>query len=199
MASPATYARDLAATLAWARQVAADPRTLYLDTETTGLDERAEIVDIAIVDGAGRVLLNTLVRPVEPIPPDATRIHGITNQMVARARTWDQVAPLVNRLIAGASRVVVYNADFDTRIMRQCNARYRLPDQPAAWECAMLHYATYAGVIHQRYGGYRWHKLGDAAARFGHTGVLQHRALADTLLCRRVVLGMACEGLGTGD
>jgi len=194
MAFAATHARDLTATIAWARQVAVDPRTIFLDTETTGLDERAEIVEIAIVDCNGRVLLDTLVKPVEPIPADATRIHGISNRMVATAPGWDRIAPQVNRLLARAGRVVIYNADFDTRIMRQCNARYRLPDPQADWHCAMRHYAAYAGIIHQRYGGYRWHKLGDAAARFGHTGQLQHRALSDTLLCRLVVLGMAGMG-----
>ena len=42
---------------------------LYLDTETTGLGRSAEIVDICIVDDAGQVLVDTLVRPRFPIPP----------------------------------------------------------------------------------------------------------------------------------
>jgi uncharacterized protein YprB with RNaseH-like and TPR domain len=35
---------------------------LFLDTETTGLDEHAEIVELAVVDGQGEALNNTLVR-----------------------------------------------------------------------------------------------------------------------------------------
>ncbi|MCW3664158.1 3'-5' exonuclease, partial [Burkholderia cenocepacia] len=58
---------------------------ILLDTETTGLDESAEIVEIAVIDDAGNVLLNTLVKPKHPIPNSATAIHGITNAMVATA------------------------------------------------------------------------------------------------------------------
>lgn len=177
----------------WARRIAADPRTLYLDTETTGLGSSAEIVDVAIVDSAGRVLLDTLVKPNRRIPADATGIHGITNSMVTAAPSWPEVAPRLGHLLAHASSVVIYNADFDARIMDQCNAFSRLPGYRANWQCAMQQYAAYAGQRHQRYGGYRWHKLTDAAAAFGHREAVQHRALADTRLCRAVVLGMASQ------
>lgn len=39
---------------------------LILDTETTGLEEHAEIVEIAVIDYTGAVLLETLVRPDGP-------------------------------------------------------------------------------------------------------------------------------------
>jgi DNA polymerase-3 subunit epsilon len=39
-------------------------RTVFLDLETTGLDPRTdEILEIGILDDAGRVLLDSLVRP----------------------------------------------------------------------------------------------------------------------------------------
>ena len=59
-----------------------------LDTETTGLYDDAEIVEISIIDENGGVLLDTLVKPLKPIPAEATAIHGITNEMVATAPTW---------------------------------------------------------------------------------------------------------------
>ena len=183
--------RDLADTISWARRTSADPNVLYLDTETTGLDSGAEIVDIAVIDSSGQVLLETLVRPDRPIPPDATRIHGITNAMVAGAARWPEIAPQVGRLLSRASSVVIYNAEFDARIMDQCNARCRLPRYRASWHCAMKQYACFAGRRHDRYGGYRWHKLTDAAATFGYRDTIQHRALADARLCRAVVYGMA--------
>ncbi|MBP1702194.1 MAG: putative exonuclease [Chloroflexi bacterium] len=51
-----------------------DSQPLFLDTETTGLNELAEIVEISIVDYNGITLLDTLVRPRRSIPPDAIRI-----------------------------------------------------------------------------------------------------------------------------
>jgi DNA polymerase-3 subunit epsilon len=57
----------------------ADP--LFLDTETTGLDDQAGICELSFVDIAGRVLMDTLVRPHQPIPHEASVIHGITDAM----------------------------------------------------------------------------------------------------------------------
>ena len=180
-----------AESVAWARRTISDSKVLYLDTETTGLGPEAEIVDIAVVNSYGRVLLDTLVRPDGPIPAESTGIHGITDAMVATAPQWDQIAAQLQLMFAEASSVVIYNADFDTRIMEQCNARHRLGPYRADWQCAMQRYASFAGERHARYGGYRWHKLTDAAARFGYHELVEHRALADTRLCRAVVNGMA--------
>jgi DNA polymerase-3 subunit epsilon len=58
---------------------------VYLDTETTGLEKSDEIIEISIIDAAGQVLLNSLVRPSKPIPMNATAIHGISNDQVQKA------------------------------------------------------------------------------------------------------------------
>ena len=70
---------------------------LVLDTETTGIHQ-AEIVQIAVVDSADNVLLDTLVKPVSRIPYDATRIHGITDSMVAEAPGWGEITEQVEAL-----------------------------------------------------------------------------------------------------
>ena len=41
---------------------------VVFDTETTGLDGGAEIVETSCVNRRGEVLLDTLVRPAGPIP-----------------------------------------------------------------------------------------------------------------------------------
>ena len=48
------------------RWLAAHP--LFLDTETTGLDERDEVVELAVINVRGEVLVGTLIKPVNPIP-----------------------------------------------------------------------------------------------------------------------------------
>lgn len=70
-------------------------RTVFLDTETTGLQGRYaggkdEIVEVAILDNRGRPLINQLVRPSRQSPwPEAQRIHGISPAVVANAPTLD--------------------------------------------------------------------------------------------------------------
>ncbi|HHQ4784521.1 TPA: hypothetical protein ACSPZU_004090, partial [Aeromonas veronii] len=41
-----------------------------LDTETTGLDDQAEIVEISIIDQLGKVVFDSLVKPQKPIPAE---------------------------------------------------------------------------------------------------------------------------------
>ncbi|MCO5177634.1 MAG: 3'-5' exonuclease [Thermomicrobiales bacterium] len=180
-----------AAATAWATAIAARNDVVFLDTETTGLDGRAEIIEIAVTDMAGQPLLDTLVCPDNPIPNDATRIHGITNRMVVAAPKWPQVYAQLTPLIAGRT-VIVYNADFDRRLVQQMNQRFRLHMSNDDWQCAMKQYSQFAGVWHERYGGYRWHKLDAAAEAFGLSAG-GHRALGDALACRAVVCGMAAS------
>lgn len=173
----------------WAASMVADPGVRYLDTETTGLGDDAEIVEIAILDGSGAILLDTLIRPNRRIPADATALHSITNAMVRDAPGWPEIYFEAVRLLAGHP-CVIYNAEFDRRILDQVNREHGLEPMRAAWQCAMKQYAVYAGVRHPRYGGYRWHKLEQAAANF-NIPLKAHRARADAEACRALVRAMA--------
>jgi DNA polymerase-3 subunit epsilon len=171
---------------------------LFLDTETTGLDDAAEIVDIAIIDSAGQPLINTLVRPRLPIPPGAQAVHGISNEMVRQAPAFGELWPEVRRLLSGRL-VIIYNADYDTRMIRQS-----LGNLPLQWDtltngapeydCAMLAYAAHYGDWNDYRGSYRWQKLGDAArqCRIPLPADL-HRAAADAELARLIVKHMAAQ------
>ncbi len=173
----------------WARSVAADWESIFLDTETTGLDGTAEVVDIAVVSSDGRVLLDTLVRPRHRIPAAATRIHGIHDEHVVSAPTWPEVVDELVAVLHGR-RVVVYNAAFDRRMVNQCCAHHGLPLVAADWSCAMMAYAAFHGEWNARRSGHRWHKLELAVGRFGGQPG-GHRALGDAMACRTVVMGMA--------
>lgn len=181
--------RSRAAAIAWANEVTSRSDVVYLDTETTGIDGRAEIVEIAVIDCDGNPLLDTLVRPDGLIPREVIRIHGIDNTMVEDAPRWTEVYPALLDLLRERP-VIVYNADFDHRLVNQMNRRCGYPPRSDRWHCAMRQYAAFATEWHARYGNYRWHKLDVALTRFGHTGANNHRAHGDALACRLVVEGM---------
>lgn len=188
-----THAARARAT-AWARRITSDPRAVFLDTETSGLGPDAEIVDLAIVRIDGAVLLDTLVRPTNPIPAAATAVHGITDAMVADAEPWPAV---YGRLCEALSdTIVIYNRDYDLAVINACCAAHDLPTFASGdrWQCALLAYADWAGEPGRYPGSYRWHKLGEAAARFGFEPGT-HRALADAEACRRVVVAMSQEAV----
>ena len=175
--------------ITWAMGVVADPRVIYLDTETTGFGPRAEIVDIAVVNCAGEVVLESLVQPTRRIPADATAIHGITNADVKDAPAWCDLYEDLLRVLAGR-RVIVYNVIFDRQMVNQACDRYALAAPAADWECAMRKYAGFYGNWDSGKRWYRFQKLERAVLAFGAEPG-GHRAAADAIACRAVVLGMA--------
>lgn len=156
--------------------------TLYLDTETTGLSPRdgAEIVEVAIIDDAGKAIVDSLVRPKRPIPADATRIHGIGDAMVSKAPLLEELWPEIERAVTG-QQVVIYNAAFDRAFFPK-----RL-GQAAQISCAMLAFAKAYGEWNPMRGEYKWQTLATAAAHVGHRFEgSAHRARADAVACRAV-------------
>lgn len=59
----------------WARDLLSRKDWLILDTETTGLGSNAEAVQIGIISPAGHTLLDVLLHPRQPIPPDGSVEH----------------------------------------------------------------------------------------------------------------------------
>lgn len=151
----------------WARSLLACPDCAILDTETTGLSREDEIVQVAVLSADGRVLLDTLVRPTRSIPPDATAIHGITDRDVAGAPIFPEIYDQLRALLE-ANRIVIYNAEFDLRLLNQTLLKYGLPKwtfPPDRVDCAMLRYSAWIGEIWGD-GSYKWQKLvgGDHSA-----------------------------------
>jgi DNA polymerase-3 subunit epsilon len=179
---------DRQSAIAWAQVVMSDPQVVFLDTETTGLDGNSEVIEIAIVDRAGNVLVDSLVKPAEVIPAVATAIHGISDLDVASAPTWDDLYPRVASICCDR-RVVVYNAEFDFRIVRQSCQRAGLTPVDSRFHCAMQSFALFHSAPAHR-GRTRYLPLNFAAKSFMLT-IPEHRALGDALACLGVVRGMA--------
>ncbi len=157
-------------------------KTAYLDTETTGLHPNRgdRVVEVAVIDDDGRALIDELVDPGRSVPAQVTAIHGITDAMVHGAPTLAQLMPRI-RKACRHRRVVIYNADFDTRFLPE------VEEQAAQVACCMLRFARCYGEWNAYRGGYRWQRLAVAAQHVGHVWQGDaHRALADTLACRTV-------------
>ncbi len=132
--------------VAWARWALVTRNVVVLDTETTGLDAQAEVLEIALLSTQGEVLFDSLIRPQGPIPAAATAVHQLDAATVAHAPTFRELYPRLAALLRKRF-VVVYNAAFDSRILDQTCARYGLLAlRPAASHCAMLEYAKFTGV-----------------------------------------------------
>jgi len=91
-----------------------------IDFETTGFDpEHDRVVEVGVVcfhRGEHMGTHNWLVNPGRLITEDSTKVHGITDEMVAREPKFNEIAPEVIRVLEG-HLPVAYNADFDKGFM----------------------------------------------------------------------------------
>jgi DNA polymerase-3 subunit epsilon len=116
--------RDRVRAVKWAREQLSQNDWVILDTETTGLYD-AEIVEIAIINNLGAMLLDTLVKPSIPIPAEVAEIHGISDEKVADDPTFPEVYPTDAAL--KEKRVLIYNSAFDIKILNYCCRLHNLP------------------------------------------------------------------------
>lgn len=177
-----------------------EENAIIIDTETTGLDSDAEIVEIAICDARGLLEFSALVKPTKPIPPEASNVHGITDEAVALARPWPQVQNIINAICFGRT-VLAYNAGFDQRMVKQsmllCEPKIEF--EPYFWGCIMEAYKAFstdgANTRIKKDGTpYKYRqtpKLIDVAKEIGYVVDEAHRAMADAKAARAVLLHMA--------
>lgn len=167
------------------------------DTETTGLSPSSEgLVELAAVrfdllTGA-KEYFQTFVNPRKPIPPQVSRIHGITDDMVFTAPTIDQVLPSFFRFIEGAVPVA-HNAPFDIGFISLHAMRSGLtaPDMPILDSCMFSRRIFLEQPSH---------RLGALAEAFGIPTGTAHRALDDAKTCMevfRLAVGKSC-GVNAG-
>ncbi len=155
-----------------------------IDLETTGLDPRRDAVvalaAIPFVGGSPQPGFVTLVNPQRPIPPDSTRIHGITDEMVADAPPFDAVLPTVDERLAG--RILVgHGLAFDLEVLRRArgaNGRRRI--QNAALDTMRL-----CGALHP---GWSDLALERVAPELGVSLVGRHTAEGDALIAGQLML-----------
>jgi len=163
---------------------------VVLDTETTGLEKPAEICEIAIVDHTGAILMSTHVKPTLPIPPAATAIHGITDDMVSGSPQWPVVRDDVLRIIKHKD-VIVYTATYDRKLMHWSDEQWHGAHidykTEAEWHDVMEAYAEYYGEINKYYGSYRWQSLINAMIQQGLEVSLAHSALGDCQMTLRLL------------
>jgi len=171
---------------------------VVIDLETTSLDtEEARIIQVAVIDHEGTVLLDTLVNPGVPIPDEIAALIGITDDRVKNAPPFAEVAGKLFALLRGKT-VVAYNAKFDRAVFEaEWN---RCVSSPAGelpslgWQCAMKTYSRYYGVWNAYRDDFNWFKLATACANESITiDAPLHSALGDAQRALALIHKMAAH------
>lgn len=148
---------------------------VWIDTETTGPEpgqDRAVQIGIVRFDGGAETgLFQSNVNPGRPIPEAATKIHGLTDDMVAGAPTIEDVfrIPAVQQLVSGA-QPGGYNGAFD---------RHFVVPFGDDWTWPWFDGLTLVRSVDRFARGKGRHKLGAACHRHGVPIGKMHDALDD--------------------
>lgn len=144
----------------WANEVLRKHKKfVILDTETTGLGNRDEIIELALLSPNGDVLYNERFMPSCSIGKEATKIHGITKKDLKDCSTITEAGSLIKKAI-GKRQIIAYNAKFDARLYAQSVKNINNGYAPVGeWFCAMDIYAQFVGEINPQTGTYKWQKL----------------------------------------
>lgn len=160
-----------------------------IDIETTGLDPRrddvVEIAAVPFINARSQQAYVTRVNPGRPIPPDSSRIHGITDDMVANAPGISEALVKLEE-VCRDKLLVGHGIDFDLSVLSRIRQSYRL--QPVT--NAALDIMRLAAALHPA-----WQRFGfdDVASRVG-IGVLgRHTAEGDAVGAGEVLLALIPE------
>ena len=155
---------------------------VVFDFETTGLSPWGgdEIVEIGAMKVFGNEIdetniFHTLVNPGRIITPDATRVNGITNEMVADAPMLDEAFPKFMEFI-GDAYLVAQNAKFDMNFMVKYLHKYGLKRQLEVHDTIAFSRRCYPGEYH--------HNLDIICRRLGLSCAPEerHRSIGDVKL-----------------
>jgi DNA polymerase-3 subunit epsilon len=109
-------------------------REIVLDTETTGLDpSKNRIVEIGAIELMNHVPtgrhFHKYINPEMDIPAEATNVHGITNERVAKEPVFAEIAAEFIEF-AGDAKFVIHNAEFDMGFLNAEFARLGFEKMP---------------------------------------------------------------------
>ncbi len=159
------------------------PMYAIVDVETTGGSAQYErIIEVAVVLHDGRRVVETfssLLYPERSIPWHITQITGITDEMVARAPRFFEIARRIVEMTQGAV-FVAHNAAFDYGFLRQEFARLGY-----AYTCRQR--LCTVRLARKVFPGLPGYSLDYLRTHFGIASERAHRALDDALATARLL------------
>lgn len=85
-------------------------RAIYYDTETTGVNFDSDcIIELSAYDPVLDKTFDELIKPSIPIPPSATAIHNITDEMVKDKPSFKEVAERFSDFCHGEAVLIAHN------------------------------------------------------------------------------------------
>ncbi|TAK62271.1 MAG: WYL domain-containing protein [Bacteroidetes bacterium] len=158
---------------------------LVIDVETTGLspdknDRVCEIAAIKVCSGAIIESFGTIVNPRRMISPGAFKVNQITNEMLATAPYFEDIADKLNGMLEGAI-IAGYNVPFDVSFIQH---EFRLCGFPGLQNSIV----DVLPLARQLLPGLGKYPQENVARVVGIPFPVKHRALEDTFVTAQLLM-----------
>lgn len=167
---------------------------LFMHSKTTGAAEQAEVVEVAVLDSAGKPLIDALVKPKRHIRPTASEEHGITDEMVDNAPKWTEVLPEIEEILA-RKKICVYDLNNELLALQNSyqNNLNRWSLDTESFVNVMDLFSRYRNVRDPRSGALTNYSLEEAARMMGIDIeiIAYRRAHEDAWLIRAILMAIA--------
>ena len=140
---------------------------VIFDIETTGLNyDEDEILQFSAINENGEVLLNTYVKPeCHESWPNASKINGITPEVVKDAPTFTEIINDIQDIFNSADELIAYNGEFDKTFLQRQGI---VISNDTPYFDVMLEFAPIYGEWNDYFGEYKWQKLITCAKYYGY-------------------------------
>lgn len=171
---------------------------IAFDLETTGflpgVDQIVELGAVKFINGRIDSIFSTLVDAERPIPPGATKVNGITNDMIAgKPKILELLQPFAD--FCGDRIIVAHNATFDVQFMNSDIKKYE-SKAPTGVILDTL------GMARKVLPGLPNYKLGTLVKHLGIPETGYHRAEEDAGYCGKLfvhILNKVSSGQSSPD
>jgi DNA polymerase-3 subunit epsilon len=171
-----------------------------IDTETTELDETAEVIEICIRDLKHNTIYHSYVMPLGQISQEASNVNGLDFEFLAKkeAPFWSDIVDDIKSAVEGYT-LCAYNAPFDKRVIEQTSDQQNVesPMSDNDWVCASKSTNEYLGFNPFSSSGH--YRLVDAFAELCpdkvSTDIKAHTAGDDVYMTSEIVKVLQSKGI----
>ena len=153
---------------------------LVLDTETTGIEEYDQVIELAILDDSGSTLYHSLFRPDVEVNPFARKVNNISDADLAAAPRFVDEWPKIRSILAGKPVLGHNIAEFDVRLIRQTLEAQNA--DPHSMDGTFT--TVFDSLLMARRMGFKKAGQNVLAHHYGIEGEEKHRAVDD---CRQLL------------
>lgn len=164
---------------------------IIVDTETTGLKEDDEIIEIGVLGKNGKEIYHSKIKPEKKISYGARATHGVSDEDLKDSPGFFDIYKDLYGIMNG-NNFCGYSAYFDYDMIQYCCIKYDLKEiNSSNIFDVMRQYANYWGEWNDYFQNCKWQKLTNACIQQGIEVNNSHSAIGDCKLTLELIKKIA--------